>query len=225
MPNHITTKIEFVTKGEEILEYIKNEEQLFDFNKVIPMPESLDVEESSLSSYAFLYTLTDKFQNLHKFKKYESKLRTLYIGEFDLNYAQKYVKENDVENNPEFLKLGEQLLNNYEEYGYLTWYQWSTDNWGTKWNAYDVTVEGNVLKFDTAWNYPAKIINILIEKFKPTCSVKSMCEGSNFWFIKNYVAGDLVFKSLDDPADHDPLLIELKGWTQEEIDEVNAENE
>lgn len=50
------------------------------------------------------------------------------------------------------------------------WYNWNVENWGTKWNAYDVAWEdlddGRVqLNFDTAWSHPEPVITALSKKF------------------------------------------------------------
>lgn len=50
MPNHLMSKLHFSgeqKKINELLESIKGEETLFDFNKVLPMPESLNIEAGS----------------------------------------------------------------------------------------------------------------------------------------------------------------------------------
>ena len=56
--------------------------------------------------------------------------------------------------------------NGTHEDGVICWYSWSIENWGTKWNAYDASVEaveGDLIKieFDTAWSHPAPIIEPL----------------------------------------------------------------
>ncbi len=51
------------------------------------------------------------------------------------------------------------------------WYNWRVENWGTKWNAYDVDEVGRSdgpypsvkFKFDTAWAPPLPIIEALRE--------------------------------------------------------------
>jgi len=57
------------------------------------------------------------------------------------------------------------------QHGFDNWYDWSIMNWGTKWNACDVTVEQNenVLNytFDTAWDAPREIVRAL-EHMKET---------------------------------------------------------
>ena len=46
-------------------------------------------------------------------------------------------------------------------YGFNNWYDWAWENWGTKWDAYDVQLDewGLTLeyRFNTAWNGPDKI--------------------------------------------------------------------
>ena len=67
LPNHLMSKIHFSgeqSRIDELLKFIKGEETLFDFNKVIPMPESLNIEagsrtDSGLKAYRdFITTYT-----------------------------------------------------------------------------------------------------------------------------------------------------------------------
>lgn len=54
-----------------------------------------------------------------------------------------------------------------EKYGTLNWYDWSIDNWGTKWNAYyPQEPEGTTFAFCTAWSTPEPVMKALAEKFK-----------------------------------------------------------
>jgi len=45
--------------------------------------------------------------------------------------------------------------------GATDWYEWSIENWGTKWNAYDheLSEEDTVVRFDTAWAHPYPVID------------------------------------------------------------------
>ena len=56
------------------------------------------------------------------------------------------------------------------------WYHWHIDNWGTKWNSSEVTVEheGDVLNyyFDTAWSPPEPVIQKLRELY-PDVSISA----------------------------------------------------
>jgi hypothetical protein len=54
--------------------------------------------------------------------------------------------------------------------GTVCWYNWNTNNWGTKWNGYDVSWEDRedgrtLLRFDTAWAHPEPVIHALAAKF------------------------------------------------------------
>jgi len=46
------------------------------------------------------------------------------------------------------------------------WYKWSLKNWGTKWNAYNTSCEGNKIIFYTAWSAPIDLIKKLSMIFK-----------------------------------------------------------
>lgn len=55
-----------------------------------------------------------------------------------------------------------------EKYGKNNWYDWSLDNWGTKWNAYNFKLvkedDNNLhIEFDTAWAPPTPIFEKLEE--------------------------------------------------------------
>lgn len=44
------------------------------------------------------------------------------------------------------------------KYGKKNWYDWSIENWGTKWNACDSNVQGNTVYFETAWSCPLPLL-------------------------------------------------------------------
>lgn len=66
MPNHVKNiiKMEGIAKlplfKTEYDEYEKKDVTCFDFNKVIPMPESLNIESGSMTDEAIIYYVTDK---------------------------------------------------------------------------------------------------------------------------------------------------------------------
>jgi len=57
------------------------------------------------------------------------------------------------------------LLQNYHQYGYTSWYDWSIDNWGTKWNAYNIEEKSYGVYFETAWSIPMQVYNRLSSRF------------------------------------------------------------
>lgn len=217
MPNHITNKITFYSdNAAEILAFMKNGESDFDFNKLIPMPESLNIESGSRSAYAFVHAVTDGFKANPipaQTRKYFGSVLNMF-GDWSDNVdrAKSYFDGLDTkEKRAEFIELGKTMLSNYNKYGVGTWYEWAPKNWGTKWNAYQTSVEGNSVVFDTAWDAPKPVIRELMEKFKPDCTQKAFDEGGNFWFIREWRNGVLVGERDSFSEDYRPLSIELKG--------------
>jgi hypothetical protein len=55
-----------------------------------------------------------------------------------------------------------------EKYGSNNWYDWSCENWGTKWNGVSdepYTYGEGIIHFRTAWSYPESFIEALSKKF------------------------------------------------------------
>jgi hypothetical protein len=53
-----------------------------------------------------------------------------------------------------------------EEMAKPNWYNWSCDNWGTKWNAYTQKMDDERIYFETAWAVPDPIVRKLAEVSK-----------------------------------------------------------
>jgi len=110
MPNNVKITI----KGkEEFLNQFRSDERIFDFEKIIPIPEEL------------LNTIKGSGEN-------DDPLRNRIL---------------------------------IKKYGSANWYDWSVDNWGTKWNAYSEEEDEGERVFQTAWSPPEGIFNKLLEKF------------------------------------------------------------
>jgi hypothetical protein len=67
------------------------------------------------------------------------------------------------------------------KYGADNWYDWNVHNWGTKWNAYEVTSErldSDSLQyvFYTAWSSPKPVMERLAELF-PSLRIEVECDG------------------------------------------------
>lgn len=74
--------------------------------------------------------------------------------------------------------------------GEVCWYEWNTENWGTKWNAADTKylmdsydddslVFEILVKFETAWNTPEPIFKKLAKDFRVRATWKD--EGDDEW--------------------------------------------
>ena len=139
MPNHVENRIEFSGDARQIkamLESIKNDEYgigTIDFNKIIPMSKSLNVEAGSRTDrglkayrgFIEIYTFGRSAEEVPK------ALENIPIESENAFLRQRTdVKRDEWE-------LGKVAWNNVRQYGAPTWYEWCIRNWGTKWNAYD----------------------------------------------------------------------------------------
>lgn len=143
MPNHIANRV--IIDGslddiKKIMNFVRSEESPFDFNKIVPMPET--------------------------FKKYDTTNhpngRGLEVGEkvnpWDADSP--IVTEELID---EYTRATKEQA---EVYGCVGWYDWSYSNWGTKWNCYDVVVlDDGAFEFNTAWCAPLPVIQALSEIF------------------------------------------------------------
>ena len=66
---------------------------------------------------------------------------------------------------PDYIYRG--IIGTQEEelYGKNNWYDWSNENWGTKWNSCDTILNGNVFSFWTAWTPCSPVIRELARMF------------------------------------------------------------
>lgn len=165
MPNNIANRLKVIGKDindiEDFLDFICGEDEgvIIDFNNIVPMPQCLkDTEESTRSFDGVQYYLQQvgETELLKQLKPYFAPLKDF--------------SSYDKEKLEELYAIGERYYNNYKECGYFTWYKWSIDNWGTKWNAYESNiVDSNNNEVDiifyTAWSGVPDLINILVDKF------------------------------------------------------------
>lgn len=147
MPNWTANTIR--AKGTErdlrtFLESVKWQDQLFDFNRIIPMPEIL------------------KHTGCGGRTINGEKVGSWYvIDPNDQLHGDRNVRR--------FTEDEEAIL---KEIGHRNWYSWSNENWGTKWNACSAQVsdkkisKGYVeISFDTAWAHPMPVFHKMFEMF------------------------------------------------------------
>lgn len=176
MPNHITNQLSVCdddpqhTQLVKIAEYLQADGSFLgsvDFNKIIPMPKSLDIEAGSrgdrslkiYKEFVAASTIISTAALLGRITKEEEQRR-----------IRQLVKRFDTrtKDDPGIFDLGRQYYQNIQNYGCPTWYEWSTKNWGTKWNAYDcIPLEEHpqALIFSTAWDGIPTLIQKLSRKF------------------------------------------------------------
>lgn len=127
MPNHITNKMT-VIKGDFELS------QITTFNTVVPMPQALReiAHDGIATEVEYMLGVTKSFFGDRP-----------TLPEIQEKYPE--LKDKDAIH---------KAMANQVMYGATTWYRWSINNWGTKWDMYEVGCKNNVLQFDTAWSTP-----------------------------------------------------------------------
>lgn len=170
MPNHITNIVKYegdADRIKEMLEQIKVDEfgiGTIDFNKLIPMPESLNIESGSRTDRGL--KAYKEFLEIYTFGR---KVEDLDLLNVPAESEEKFLEiRKDVERGD--WELGKKAFQNTYQYGYSTWYEWSINNWGTKWNSYGYSEDMSYAKMDalyftTAWSSPHPVINKLAEIF------------------------------------------------------------
>lgn len=190
MPNHVMNRVTFDCSDErlkEILSAICYDENAdgaditgpgtIDFNKITPMPPSLDIESGSRTIDSVSLYLTSLNPDVHHFgeEKLEHEAFRALLAQVGKRYGfveydpamsrekiEKCTQYTDAET---LLEMGKTAVDNQRQYGATTWYEWRTrpDTWGTKWNSYwpgDYN-GGNEITFQTAWSAPHPIIEKL----------------------------------------------------------------
>lgn len=112
-----------------------------------------------------------------------------------------------------------------EKYGDNNWYDWSIKNWGTKWNAYDTSLQNDsvlvVLVFNTAWAAPMPVVLALSKKFPDLVFNYSYADedmGHNLGILairKGKIKKELSIKEGSDEALK--LACEIKGMDYAEM--------
>ena len=182
MPNHIHNVLTILgtdaSTCKKILKSIQDDEAgggSIDFNKIIQMPESLNIESGSRTTTSLELLLTVKnpdtpnygFTKINK-ETFKATVEQLQKTSWCLKY-QTALEPGVVEKLLEdgvTVELGEKALKNFLEYGCLDWYEWRNKNWGTKWGAYDFGEEhNNYIVFNTAWSCPLPVIDKLTQMY------------------------------------------------------------
>ena len=197
MPNWVINKVKFSSRGKEIIDKIistDNDEEYVDFNKIIPMPKTLNITSGGNDRDAMQYALLkmDTLQLKQTIEKLKETSTSFYGNYFEKIYSckkytleelEKVAKEfkeklnsgkqdrfNEVDykelgvNNLE--DLGNVYINNILQYGADSWYDWCCENWGTKWNASDTyIIDDTEIEFSTAWSCPVNIFKELSKQF------------------------------------------------------------
>lgn len=150
MPNYVSMNLALIGNEESVkkaVEFVKGENSAFDFNKIVPRPETFDKYDTTNHPFGeglVLGELKDRWRP-------ESEDNPIVTPKLIAEY-QNASKEQA------------------EKYGVVGWYDWDVKYWGTKWNACDVvfdgiTEDGARYFLTTAWSAPLPVLKRLSELF------------------------------------------------------------
>lgn len=200
MPDY--TKNRIIMEGVEDLPLY--EKGQFDFNKLIPMPESLNVDAGSTNAEDIYIYLSEMFT---KDIVNDPLAKKLITNMFDENYVLT-IGERCKERNLEDTILaqrycsGKQLVENYQKYGYTTRYEWCNANWGTKWNAYDTSIGVGDVTFFTAWDAPRPIFKELSKRYPDKWIRVESYDEKGYRHLEDYRGGECI-EAYDEDEEYD----------------------
>lgn len=230
MPNWVQNKIIFDDNGDtavaalirKLKELVETDESEFDFNKLIPMPETLDIESGTHQDWAIAYYVTDRLTKPVE----ETNLAELISNRFDADWAntavarlKKLIKTDSITDLDKLYEEGKQYCYNREHYGFYTWYDWCCCNWGTKWNSSEAywCFDNRVLYFQTAWSAPFPVIEAMAEKYPELNFTHQWADediGNNcgeMWYSEG-VGSNI------DIGDNRAFALRIWGYTEDDFD-------
>ncbi len=123
------------------------------------------------------------------------------------------------------------------KYGFDNWYDWSIQNWGTKWNSYDCDCHNIIMEesaraedkdqsisfsFMTAWDLPRPIFDKLAEMY-PTLAFHIECceEGGFFAGETDIINGEVIDKIVHNNEEHwKHWAGEILGYQYDEVGDI-----
>lgn len=211
MPNYIVNILKVEGADERRMEQIKafvrieshaenKPDRVFDFQKIVPMPEELRVIDGSemgtvMSLYARYCRPGSEYdpdlgvdeETFYRIRMTPEEVGRVYGGQ--LFPPAHDITESDVEllkrlcrliDDPDdvwggvkvpALVAGHRYTMNKLYYGYTTWYGWSCEHWGTKWNSMNAVEleDGTGWRFETAWSCAEPVVRVLSVIFPEVC--------------------------------------------------------
>lgn len=168
MANWVVNEVTIRAKNDtikDIKRFVKSDESVFDFNKIMPEPPNM------------MHTTHDMI----KLSKYVRKhnLTIEEIDKLDYNYHNSNFEDVDVD---VYVPL-------------IHWHEWRTGNWEVKWNATYAKIinkgqEFISYRFETPWYYPDRVYTVLSKLF-PDAEIEVSIEeeGCQFAAVVQYRNG------------------------------------
>lgn len=171
MPNHVITRLKIQDLGGAILADVQasflNADRKIDFNVISEMPTCLADFSPDISILNRATLALGKMPDPSLIKE-DNLIERLKISNC-IRDASTPALVDDIDG---IIRA----ISNYKQCGYMYWYDWSVDQWGTKWNAYGqpdggFAAEATEFEFETAWSHPVKLIS-LVSTRNPTVTLR-----------------------------------------------------
>lgn len=156
-----------------------------DFNKILPMPEDLNIISGTITTNCARLYVNAMLEDCDAYIKYAKLFVNAFSGNLFITETARTQLMKDAlqykdhandkplfSNEAEVYAYGKRALDNYSKYGAKDWYDWSVNNWGTKWNACNTIIHDPNdadIYFDTAWS-PVPMLIEKLAKQHPECS-------------------------------------------------------
>ena len=241
MPNYVTNNIHIDGPPEQVAALFDQiafdgRPGTFDFNKVVPMPESLDLTEGSITDSAIDAYLSainpdNDFRIGAIAKADAAQYRLLLLktadarrfipanGNLTEGEVASLAKTRHMTTPEELAELGKRYVANVHEHGAATWYGWRTANWGTKWNNDPdepvANAEAGTITFDTAWSMPEPVVEELSHQFPELTFAVSWADEDIGYNVgaREYRSGEVVGECLPEPGspEAEAMAYDIKG--------------
>lgn len=219
MPNYVINKLHL--SGEQstidkLLESIKGENTAIEFNKILPMPESLNIDSGSRTN-----------EGLKAYKDFIDVYTMMGTEKRDLLNIPKEKEEiflkNRTDIDRETWDLGRTAFQNEQKYGAKDWYDWRIRHWQSKWDAVDsYLAENNTIEFKTAWSRVMPVIQKLAENYSDIKFEYCWADediGVNVGTAE-FENGELVHDKFFEPQSKEAYEFAAEMWGYDDLEEV-----
>lgn len=172
---------------DKIIKEVHSDTSDFDFNKILPQPKGLFLENTPaipVEGLAYLQKNDqDKYQEVIqaaiKFNKFEKFLewRPASLPAIVADNEKSARKPTDTES---------KMIESFIATGCFSWFDWNVQNWGTKWSAQEANInpKSQAIEFDTPWCAPTKLLQAFANKYQISFGVKSTNESGFFEYFE-----------------------------------------
>lgn len=246
MPNWVTNTVKaqnFDVLKEKLIDV---DEYTVDFNKLLPMPEDLNITAGSYEWLEDKYNLgfnqnkieaqqeiiepilneiyNSKEMTQAEFIEEVEKRKVILYAKFVIIYDIRTTDRTETEIRDDIRNIIKGYYN-LRTYGVKNWYDWHVKNWGTKWNVGEAELidEGSkTVSFQTAWSTPEGIFRELSKYTKVVVTYADEDTGSNYG-IDIYENGELT-QLLDDQNKSIGEAYACRGEGIDNLEEMYSED-